>query len=177
MKLRPVTKNDREFLKQCVARFGETSDIERIYMMASECVYKTFVIVEDDGKAIGYLGATLCEDDEAWLEGAAPKAVNPFLVKRALRAFIDYLFRHCGQNRAVARVNVENPAAEMLLRAAGLTKEGLLKEGHKTPDGNYINVVQLSVCKRDLLNCKPVDIMLSARKKRHYGPAKTKKAT
>ncbi|MBQ7712715.1 MAG: GNAT family N-acetyltransferase [Clostridia bacterium] len=81
------------------------------------------VSVDDrvDAAEIGY-----CMSRALWGRG---------LMSEALRAVIDYLFDKAGMNRVAARHDARNPKSGRVMRKAGMTYEGTLRQTGKSNAG------------------------------------------
>lgn len=68
----------------------------------------------------------------------------------ALKAIISFGFKKLGLNRIEAVVQPENVISKNLLNKMGFKEEGLLRE-YRFFKGNYVNLLMLSILKRELL--------------------------
>ena len=86
----------------------------------------------DDGRALGYVQATVTEDADgpaaevAWVVGTGFQGRG--FAREAAGAMADWL-RHQGVSRVVAHVHPEHPASQAVARAAGLVPTTTVVDG------------------------------------------------
>ena len=57
------------------------------------------------------------------------------LMTEAVRAVVGYLFAEVGVRRVCAQHDTENPASGAVMRKAGMTKDGVLRQGGRNNRG------------------------------------------
>lgn len=77
---------------------------------------------------------------------------NQGIMTEALIAVEDFLFKHVGLNRVEAYHHIENPASGKVMKKAGMSFEGIKRQGAKDNEGNFCDLSIYSILKSDWKN-------------------------
>ena len=79
----------------------------------------------------------------------------------AARLMMDYGFRQLGLNRIYLYVFASNPRAISSDRSAGFRKEGRLRENYRCKDGNFADVLMMSILRSEWLEKRTAEQCVS----------------
>lgn len=119
-----------ELTRSLTAQWAEAAGDRRVYQWAivskaqGEPIGSLSVVRIDEGTESMELG--YCIGKRWWGQG---------LMTEAVRTVVAYLFAEVGALRVCARHDVENPASGAVMRRAGMTKEGVLRQGGRNNRG------------------------------------------
>ena len=119
-----------ELTRSLTAQWAEAAGDRRVYQWAivskaqGEPIGSLSVVRIDEGTESMELG--YCIGKRWWGQG---------LMTEAVRTVVAYLFAEVGALRVCARHDVENPASGAVMRKAGMTKEGVLRQGGRNNRG------------------------------------------
>lgn len=131
------THDDPAFTRTLAAQWEESSRDPAFYQWA--------VVPKDLGEPIGSLSVVRTDASTESMElgyclGRAWWGQG--LMTEAVRAVVGYLFAEVGARRVCAQHDVENPASGAVMRKAGMTREGVLRQSGRNNRG----IVDMAVC-------------------------------
>ena len=91
--------------------------------------------IDLESAVIGY-----CMSKKYWNKG---------IMTEALIAVQDYLFQHVGLNRIEAYHDTRNPASGKVMEKAGMSFEGIKRQGAKDIKGNFRDISMYAILKSD----------------------------
>ena len=108
-------------------------------------VYQWAIVPKETGEPIGSISVVSHDDAHRAAElgyciGRAWWGQG--LMTEAVRAVVGYLFAEVGARRVCAQHDVENPASGAVMRKAGMTREGVLRQSGRNNRG----IVDMAVC-------------------------------
>lgn len=77
---------------------------------------------------------------------------NKGIMTEAAKAVIDYLFAEVGVNRVGISHAVKNPASGKVAQKCGLTYEGTKREYYKTSNGEFLDISEYGILRREWKN-------------------------
>ena len=78
-------------------------------------------------------------------------------MSEALKAVIDYLFHEADFNRIMARYSTLNPASGRVMEKVGMQFEGVMREAALDKEGQFIDMAQYAILKKDIIKNKGDD--------------------
>lgn len=113
--------------------------------------YQWAIVPRDSGEPVGSLGVVRRRDEIALCElgyciGKAWWGQG--LMTEAVKAVIRYLFEAVGANRIEAHHDVNNPASGRVMRKAGMTFEGILRQAGRNNTG-ICDIAVYSILKKE----------------------------
>lgn len=109
-------------------------------------------VMELEGKIIGNISVVLINEQSEYAELGYCMGYdywNRGLMPEAAKAVIDYLFAEVGLNRISLSHAVKNPASGRVAQKCGLTYEGTKREYFKTLTGEYLDISEYGILRRD----------------------------
>lgn len=71
-------------------------------------------------------------------------------MSEALNTVINYLIKEADFNRVMARYSMQNPASGRVMEKCGMTFEGVMREADLDKNGNFIDMGQYAILKKDI---------------------------
>jgi [ribosomal protein S5]-alanine N-acetyltransferase len=109
---------------------------------------------KENGKMIGTMEFFLYSKKNQWCELESdmnPLYWNKGLNTEALKAIIEYCFNTLQLNKVQARCYAENKGSAKVLKKAGMTYEGTMRQ-HLFSDGQFHDILRFSILKEEFLN-------------------------
>lgn len=109
-------------------------------------------VIEKDGKAIGSVSVVLlnAKSEYADLGYCLGYAYwNQGIMSEAVKAVINFLFAEVGVNRIGISHAVQNPASGRVAQKCGLTYEGIRREYYKSKSGEFFDLAEYSILRRE----------------------------
>lgn len=131
-----------EFTKQLLSEWCKAYENMNIYNW----------VIELGGKAVGNISVVRFSDKSEYAELGYCLGHDYWgrgIMTEAAKAVIDYLFEQIGVNRVGISHAVKNPASGRVARKCGLTYEGTKREYFKTGCGEFLDISDYGILKRE----------------------------
>ncbi|MBQ2756094.1 MAG: GNAT family N-acetyltransferase [Oscillospiraceae bacterium] len=112
-------------------------------------------IIEMDGNVVGSIGVVLIDEKNEWAEIGYTIGYNYWrkgITAEAATAVRDFLFGEVGFNRLVIRRAEGNHASGRVAEKSGFLQEGVERGAFKSKGGEFWDMVQYSMLKKEWLN-------------------------
>lgn len=122
--------DDPEFTRTLAAQWEQSSHDPAFYQWA--------IVPKDLGEPIGGISVVRIDPSTESMELGyciGKRWWGRGLMTEAVRAVVGYLFAEVGVRRVCAQHDTENPASGAVMRKAGMTKDGVLRQGGRNNRG------------------------------------------
>lgn len=109
-------------------------------------------VIEYKGKAIGNISVVCISDKHEYADLGYCMGFdywNQGIMTEAAKAVINYLFDEIGVNRVGISHAVKNPASGRVAQKCGLTYEGTKREYYKTETGEFLDISDYGILRRE----------------------------